>query len=80
MSFRLRHDWATGAVLPRVVAAHPPLLERPPAALSSCRACGVLRVIEGEREAYVRRRADAERVTAVEPPCVSTDAPFRAPW
>lgn len=79
MTFRLRHEWTEGARLPAVAAAHPPQVDRPAASLASCRGCGLLRVVEGDRVAFVRRRADAQRVTVEEPPCVS-GASFRAPW
>lgn len=72
------HVWRSGAVLPAVFVNG--VLAKPAASLSSCVGCGTLRVLDGERAAYVRRRADAERVTEAEPPCLSPRAAFRAPW
>lgn len=66
MTFRLRHEWTEGALLPG-------------AALATCSYCETLRVTEGSGVTFIRRKLlDEERVSAVEPPCVAPSF-FRAP-
>lgn len=60
MSYRLRHDWPSTPT--RVLVAE----------LSSCRSCGVLRVIEEGKPTRFLLPLDAggERERTTEPPCI----------
>ena len=79
MTFNLRHSWVEGA-------AFPALPGRASMRLATCAPCETLRVQHGDDNApedrvYIRRRAkEEERVTNVEPPCVSPGVKFQAPW
>ena len=69
MTFRLRHEFTPGAVVNG-------------AQLGSCAHCATLRVLELATGLthYVRRAVDNRVVDGAEPPCITTDVPFRAPW
>jgi hypothetical protein len=74
MGFRLRHEFVEGAALPDGRGGIG-------AQLSVCEECETLRVSEASGVTFIRRKEEeAERVSSKEPPCISSGAPFRAPW
>lgn len=80
MIWRPHHEWTPGAVLPLVIAG---IVAGPSGQLSSCPHCAVTRYEDwaGVSTTYLRRaEKESERVSASSPPCVSSGAPFRAPW
>lgn len=79
MTFRLRHEWTEGARFPALPG-------RAAMKLSTCSHCETLRVQHGDDEheagrVFIRRKLkEDERVTPIEPPCISPGVPFRPPW
>ena len=80
MTFRLRHEWRPGVALPDGGAAALGRVEVG-ALLATCGHCEALRVEDAAGVTFLRRCEDeAERVTRIEPPCLSPSPTFRAPW